>query len=149
MIDTDYSVSEATKRYTERVSSLSTFGIRSTETAVRAAEGTPLKVWQWVKSTDEPGLFYGQSHTARSLTAHGVICPGKMASVFTGTGIDIVCPGVRLQRDVMNAVHEHSFPAESCATSGITHTVVGRPIWNASNMVEAAREYNRILKNHT
>lgn len=157
-----YVCEELAKRLGEKgYAALSTSTDEATEAAVRGAEGSPLRVWRHVAPTSQNYSTYQVVPGVRSAIdqgAHGVICSAVHVSSireFTATirsdwpEIDVVCPGVRFAEeggDALSDGHFQVFTPEYCIKRGVTHAVVGRPIWRSSDPVAAARRYQEALR---
>lgn len=76
----------------------------------------------------------------------GIVTSGNLVSYYRNKfrhgGLIIVVPGVRLESD---SVHDHQNlnTVESAFENGADYIVVGRPIIEASNITQAAKEYIR------
>ena len=141
LADTPDTVCEAVKRFADAgVAAVSTFTRLATIAAIEASAGTDLRVWQVLRLTDDDEL----GGTILSRVVHGVICPGKLAPAYLDYGIDIVVPGIRFTNDV-NHGHRHITYPSTCQHLGVTHAIVGRPIWQASDPIAAARRYIEAL----
>lgn len=144
LADTRDTVREAVRRFAGAgIAAVSTFTADATIAAAEAADGTKLRVWQVVMLSDDARPPISRL-APRSITAHGVICPPRSASIFEGCGIDVVCPGVRMQGESRHDHTESRSPLFVVA-AGATHAVVGRPIWQAPDPVAAARAYMEAL----
>jgi orotidine-5'-phosphate decarboxylase len=123
------------------VAALSCATPAATEAAVGAAAGSALRIWQVVGLTDN-----GQGQLVHRMPgAHGVICPGYHAPLYNEAGIDVVTPGVRIPPFPADS-HKWVTAPQQCHEQGITHAVVGRPIWQAGNPVAAARSFLAALR---
>lgn len=136
LADTADTVREAVRRFADAgIAVVSTFTRRATEVAVRAAEGTPLRIWTMGQLTDWEGL-----PPMPLCGAQGVIGPLDFIRRYPDHRIDRIVPGVRLSEDSGNG-HRHVSTPQECAAAGATHIVVGRPIWQADDPVAAYRQY--------
>lgn len=139
LADTAASVSEAVKRMANSgVSAVSTYTARATEAAMMAAEGTPLRVWKLVALSDGGGVAEGAE-------AHGFIVPPAAARNWQPRGFDFIVPGVRSANQDSGG-HLDPIAPRKLPALGVTHAVVGRPIWQASDPVAAAQRYRAALR---
>lgn len=135
------------------VAAVSTFTPAATEAAVRAAEGSPLRVWMVHKLSDEEREItrIGVFSVVLSTGAHGVIFPASDVAYAIPSGFRgaVVVPGVRLIEDAVPdrfSGHIHCCTPSQVRASGATHAVVGRPIALAADLVAAARAYLAALR---
>lgn len=141
LADTADTCREAAKRFADAgVAAVSTFTDRATESAMRGAEGSPLRVWRVLRLTD------GDDPMPRSpQIGDGVICSvADLHAEITMSDIDKVCPGIRFREAANN--HRQPKTPSAAAAAGATHIVVGRPIWQVADPVAAAREYLSAVK---
>lgn len=155
LADTADTVREAVRRFADAgVTAVSTFTTRATAAALEGARGTPLRVWRVVCLTDDPRPTDAARATslARRDGANGIVCPPHLVSgmPYRRDQWDVVCPAVRLAGDprtLTRADGHHTYRlASECAELGISHAVVGRPIWQAPDPVAAALSYLEALR---
>lgn len=144
LADTKDTVREAVKRFAASgVAAVSTFTEEATEAAVEGAEGSPLKVWQVARLTDQPRPIV---KSVPKIVGHGIICPVDSLHYYKQFNfLDRITPGVRL---LGHEGHGHINPASPHMAKGMgaTHAVVGRPIWSAEDPIEVLKLYQEALK---
>lgn len=140
LADTKFTVTESVKHFTDAgIAAVSTFTPSATLAAIEAAQGK-LKVWQVVTLSDDST----QPSSGRCLNANGVICPGNYAHIYSQLGIDIVVPGVRFNNTDRSG-HVITTDVLSCKDRGVTHAVVGRPIYNSPDPIAEAQKFLKAL----
>lgn len=145
LADTRDTVREAVKRFADAgIAAISTFTESATIAAIEAAEGTEIRIWQLLMLSDDARLPIS-GLAPRNIAAHGVICPPRSVSIFKGCGIDVVCPGIRMTGE-NHGGHTGTCTPSFVLATGATHAVIGRPIWNASNPIAAAKAYLKELQ---
>lgn len=148
---------ELAKRLGEKgYAALSTSTDEATEAAVRAAEGSPLRVWRHVAPTSQETHHHAiMNRIGRAIDqgVHGVICGAwhlkdiDLRSEALGVAsLDIVCPAVRMECMEHSDGHFVTSPPEACIKRGVTHAVVGRPIWKSSESELTAKRYLEALR---
>lgn len=156
LADTYVTVMEALRRFAGAgIAAVSTYTTGATAAALEGARGTPLKVWRVVCLTDGPPRP-AEAVRATSLAhrdgAHGIVCPPQLVigMPYRLDAWDIVCPAIRLAGYSLTLIHKfdhHAYRAASeCVDLGISHAVVGRPIWQAPDPVAVARDYLEALR---
>ena len=145
LVDTKHTVREAVRRFAYAgIAAVSTSGLDATKAALEGAEGTPIKVWQWLWPTDrDPPTEHDPKPTV-PYGLHGVICPWYAARGAYGG--DVIVPGVRMSYASPHDGHCGVGAASTMPENGVTHAVVGRPIWQAADPVAAAREFMEALR---
>lgn len=144
LCDTKSTVREAVKRFAEAgIAAVSTFTDEATEAALDAAPAT-MCVWQVEILTDAKR---GWLDAARRKIANGVICPGWAVQQCRDAGyVDIVVPGIRLGLDDIQGDDAWTIDPRSCPRMGVTHAIVGRPIWAAPYQIAAYHRYRDALQ---
>lgn len=135
------------------VAAVSTSTDAATEAALRGAEGMLLRVWRHVAPTHRDIPYYRAVDLIERAVrqgAHGVICGAWFISAIPSDefpaalgSLDIISPGIRIGDDGDD--HVKTTMPSLCNFLGVTHAVVGRPIYNASDPVAAAKRYMEAL----
>lgn len=144
LADTQRTVVEATKLFAEAgITALSTFTDEATEAATRAAEGSSLRVWRVYELTDstKDAQWVG-------FVGNGIIAPAASIQFSKKKKyLDYISPGCRLADNYNDGHNESSIYNPAFAKKvGVTHAVVGRPIYNAPDPVVTARAYLEALR---
>lgn len=129
------------------IAAISTYTQRATETALKVAEGSRLRIWEIESLTDsdlklsgtKPYVFipYGNPD--------GIVCPAQNIDVIKQNfpNTPVICPGVRLPGEDFN---NH---IKGCYVSDIKDKadfiVVGRPITQAPDTIVAIKKYQLAL----
>lgn len=151
LADTGDTCREAAKRFGNAgIAALSTYTEEAADEAMRGAEGTPLRVWRVWRLTDSlaylpisPIDLVGEGPRRLQQCQQGVICPVSTLVLPRARNIDAdkICPGIRFPDGDPDGHKGDAATPQEAVAAGATHIVVGRPIWQASDPVAAAREF--------
>ncbi|MDE2104139.1 MAG: orotidine 5'-phosphate decarboxylase [Patescibacteria group bacterium] len=154
LADTRETVHRAVTCFAEAgIAAVSTYTDGATEAAVRSAVGSRLRVWRVAHLTDVgyndetiDDRIRSISVRSHDLFARGLIMPPWLVARQGQMWGDVVCPAVRLEQSATDDGHLFITPARLCPSLGITHVVVGRPIWQAPDPIDSARRYMEALR---
>jgi orotidine-5'-phosphate decarboxylase len=142
LADTRDTIREAVKRFADAgVAAVSTFTEEATMAACAATRDTPLKVWQVLVLSDD---INADVNALPYPLADGAIVSGQCARNLECRDRDKVVPGVRFFHRKSDG-HINTYHPGDLRDIGATHAVVGRPIWQASDPIAAAREFTQAL----